>query len=132
MVLRNSAERQSVLEDKFDRRLFTRRTDLTNEIRLAIATSALHAKMNGVWGTITDLANRYEISRPFVYSLADDLKKVGQFLFREAAEFVYAPSHRELGHSDNVVASTGGAQQYWCDIDSHESIRTRSVLYGIH
>ena len=96
MVLRNSAERQSVLEDKFDRRLFTRRTDLTNEIRLAIATSALHAKMNGVWGTITDLANRYEISRPFVYSLADDLKKVGQFLFREAAEFVYAPSHREL------------------------------------
>jgi len=69
MVLRNSAERQSVLEDKFDRRLFTRRTDLTNEIRLAIATSALHAKMNGVWGTITDLANRYEISRPFVIHL---------------------------------------------------------------
>ena len=96
MVLRNLADRQSVLEDQLERRRFTRRTDLTNEIRLAIATSALYAKMNGVWGTITDLANIYQISRPFVYSLADDLKEVGQFLFREAPEFASTSSHREL------------------------------------
>jgi len=96
MVLRNSAVCPSVLEDQFERRRFTRRTDLTNEIRLAIATSALYAKMNGVWGTITELANVYQVSRPFVYSLADDLKEVGQFLFREAAKFVSTSSHREL------------------------------------
>lgn len=96
MILRNSADRPSVLEDQFERRRFTRRTDLTNEIRLAIATSALYAKMNGVWGTITDLANVYQVSRPFVYSLADDLKEAGQLLFREAAKFVSRSSHREL------------------------------------
>ena len=84
MILRNSADKQSLLEDQFERRLFTRRTDLTNGIRLAIATNALHAKLNGVWRTITDLADKYKISRPFVYSLAETLKEAGQFLFREA------------------------------------------------
>jgi acyl-CoA-binding protein len=96
MILRNSADQQSLLEDQFERRRFTRRTDLTNGIRLTIATNALHAKMNGVWGAITNLADKYQISRPFVYSLADTLKEAGQFLFREVAEFVSASSPREL------------------------------------
>ena len=96
MILPNSADQQSLLEDEFERRRFTRRTDLTNGIRLTIAANALHAKMNGVWGTITNLADKYHISRPFVYSLADTLKEAGQFLFREAAELVSASSPRQL------------------------------------
>ena len=62
---------------------------------MAIAADALHAMMNRVWGTITNLAREYHISRSFVYSLADTLKEVGQFLFAEAAEFVPASSPRE-------------------------------------
>jgi len=96
MILQDFAEYQPLLEGQFERRRFTRRVDLTDSIRLTIAANALHAMMNGVWGTITDLADEHCISRTFVYSLADRLKKVGQFLFGEAAEFVSAPSPREL------------------------------------
>ena len=83
MVLRNSADQQSLLEGQFKKRLFTRRTDLTNEIRLMIAINARHAMTNGVWGTITDLADKYIISRTFVYSLAETLKEAGQFFLRK-------------------------------------------------
>ena len=96
MVLRNSADQQSLLEGQFEQRLFTRRTDLTNEIRLMIATSALHAMTNGVWGAITDLADKHIISRTFVYSLADKLREAGQFIFGETGEFVPTPCLREL------------------------------------
>ena len=96
MVLRNSADSQSLLEDQFERRRFTRLPNLTNSIRLTIATDALHAMINGVWGTITDLAHEYGISRTFIYSLAGTLKEAGQFLFGEIAEFVPASSPREL------------------------------------
>jgi hypothetical protein len=95
MILPNSADYRCLLEERFERRLFTRRTDLTNGIRLAIATNALHAMINGVWGTITHLADEYRVSRPFVYSLADKLKEAGRFLFGETAEFVPASSPRE-------------------------------------
>ena len=74
MVLQNSADQQSLLEGQFEKRLFTRRADLTNEIRLMIATSALHAMTTGVWGAITDLAEKHIISRTFVYSLADKFR----------------------------------------------------------
>ena len=96
MILLNSADHQSLLEGQFDRRRFTRRTDLTSAIRLKMATDALHAKMNGVWGTITDLAKKYCTSRPFVYSLADTLKEAGQFLFAETADFLSTLSPRLL------------------------------------
>jgi len=95
MVLRKAAAQQSSLEAQFERRRFTRRPDLTNNIRLTIAANALHAMMNGVWGAITGLADEYEISRPFVYSLADTLKEAGQFLFGEMGEFVPGASPRE-------------------------------------
>jgi hypothetical protein len=95
MVLRKLADRQSLLEGRFQRRRFTRRADLTNSIRLTIAANALHAMIHGVWGAITSLADEYGISRPFVYSLADTLKDVGQFLFGETAEFVSVSSPRE-------------------------------------
>jgi putative SOS response-associated peptidase YedK len=79
MVLRKSADRQSSLEARFARKRFTRRSDLTNSIRLTIAASALHATMNGVWGAISPLADEHEISRPFVYSRADTLKEAAEF-----------------------------------------------------
>jgi len=95
MILPNSAARRSLPEDQFERRKFTRRTDLTSGIRLTIAADAVHAMMNRVWGTITNLANEYRVSRSFVYSLATTLKEVGRFLFSEEAEFVSASSPRE-------------------------------------
>ncbi len=49
---------------------FARRTDLTPEIRLAIAYSALEAKKAGKWGKITESARHFMISRTFVYMLA--------------------------------------------------------------
>ncbi len=53
MILQNTENVQSSLEDQFDRRLFTRRTDLSNKIRVTIAINALYAMFNGGWGTIT-------------------------------------------------------------------------------
>lgn len=96
MVLRNSADFQSSLDEQFDRRWFTRRNDLTNEIRLSIASDALHAIMNRTWGTITNLADKYRISRTFIYSLAHTLKEAGLFLYDEATEFMPTQSHRQL------------------------------------
>ena len=77
---------QSSLDDSFERRLFTRRSDLTEAIRLSIANTALNAILNGGWGTITELSKEYSISRTFVYSLAENLKELGEFLFKEKAE----------------------------------------------
>jgi hypothetical protein len=109
MVLRKLADRQSLLEGRFQRRRFTRRADLTNSIRLTIAANALHAMIHGVWGAITSLADEYGISRPFVYSLADTLKDVGQFLFGETAEFVSVSSPRE--RSIQMMFGVGGVYQ---------------------
>ena len=97
MVLRpTSANQHPELENHFERRLFTRRHDLTAAIRLAIASDALHAMMSRAWGTITDLADHYGISRPFVYSLANTLKEAGTYLFEEAKGLVSFLSPREL------------------------------------
>jgi hypothetical protein len=96
MMFQNPADVQSSLEEQFEGRLFTRRVDLTTGIRLKIATDALHAMMNNAWGTITNLANDYSISRTFVYLLANTLKNAGSSLFAEVAEFVPELSLRML------------------------------------
>jgi len=101
MALPFPTEHPSLLEEQFERRPFTRRNDLTNAIRFTIATDALHAMTNNVWGTITHLADTYKISRPFVYSLAAALKEAGEFLFSEMAESVSTMSLRE--HSLQVM-----------------------------
>ncbi len=95
MALPLPAAHPSLFEEQFERRLFTRRIDLTDAIRFTIATDALHAMVNNVWGTITHLADIYKVSRPFVYSLATALKEAGEFLFSETAESVTAMSLRE-------------------------------------
>src|SRR5664280_2787241 len=53
MSLTSTADFQFPLEEPLDGRLFTRRKDLTNNIRLLIGTNGLHAILNGTWGTIT-------------------------------------------------------------------------------
>ena len=60
---------------------FTRRTDLTPEIRLAIAYSALEAQQNGKWGTITELSRHFMISRTFVYMSASLLAATSVIIF---------------------------------------------------
>jgi len=52
---------------------FQRRSDLTPDSRLYIA---FKAKMNSAWGTITDLATQFCISRTFVYMLEKQLNTV--------------------------------------------------------
>ena len=84
------------LADQFPRRCFTRRSDLTAEKRLAIASSALHATTHRVWGKITELAEEYQVSRPFVYSLAATLKEAGRFLFEQATDTLSHRSSRWL------------------------------------
>jgi len=46
MPLANPDDFQFALEEPFYGRLFTRRPDLTNDIRLLIGTNALHALLN--------------------------------------------------------------------------------------
>ena len=56
---------------------FTRRHDLTSEIRLHIA---YHAWM-GSWGIVSRIAQRYMISRTFVYTLMKDLQQGAADIF---------------------------------------------------
>ena len=60
---------------------FARQPDLTPEIRLAIAYSALEAQQNGKWGTITELSRHFMISRTFVYMSASLLAATSVIIF---------------------------------------------------
>jgi hypothetical protein len=62
---------------------FLRRSDLSPSIRLQIACTAVVAQLSGQWGTITQLARQYVISRTFVYLLAAGIHQAGAALFRE-------------------------------------------------
>jgi len=81
MVLPPITAPKSPLSEHFEKRKFTRRDDISTIMRLSIASDALYARLNGVHGTITDLARQYDLSRTFIYSLASTLKEAGQFLF---------------------------------------------------
>ncbi len=81
---------------RLKKRKFTRREDLTSEIRLEIANTALGAQINGEWGTITHLAEEHGISRTFVYSLASILKEAALTLFGEKAKGTPFAAIREL------------------------------------
>ncbi len=96
MMLRDSSFFQDSIASQIEKRKFTRRNDLTTAIRLSIANTALYAQMTGAWGTITDLAKTYNISRTFVYSLGSRLREAAQFVFGETAEFVSYSSIQEL------------------------------------
>ena len=96
MALSDSTNPQGLLGSKFERRLFTRRGDLTNEIRLQIAITALYAMLTGVWGTVTGLAVEYSVSRTFIYLLATALREAGYYIFDEASVVVKGLSPRAL------------------------------------
>jgi hypothetical protein len=74
MSLANSADFQFSLDEPFEVRLFTRRTDLSNDIQLLKGTNAVHAMLNRAWGTMTQLADEYGIHRIFI-----SLQIIGQF-----------------------------------------------------
>ncbi|MCP4054137.1 MAG: hypothetical protein GY739_13995 [Mesoflavibacter sp.] len=62
---------------------FFRRKDLTFEIRLCIAFSAM---MSNKWGLISQLAKQYAISRTFVYMLQNELQIAVQDSFHECKQ----------------------------------------------
>lgn len=62
---------------------FIRRADLTAFIRLHIAFTVLLARQTRQWGTVTQLARQYLISRTFVYMLAVTLEQTSQIVFGE-------------------------------------------------
>ena len=142
MSLANPEDFQFSLEEQFEGRLFTRRTDLSNDIRLLIGTNALHAMLNRVWGTITHLADEYGISRTFIYSLANSIKKIGQFLFKEATLTTHASSLREhaiqtmlslrLEGRSSIGAISTMMTRFDCELSSTGSIsQTLSEIGGL-
>jgi len=60
---------------------FIRRTDLTSQIRLYIACTALMAQANSTWGKLTELSRQFMISRTFVYMLIAMLEESGLVIF---------------------------------------------------
>ncbi len=62
MLLANTADFPFPFEEPLNGRLFTRREDLSDDIRLRLGTNALHAMLNGTWGTITHLAEEYKLT----------------------------------------------------------------------
>ncbi|NNF95657.1 MAG: hypothetical protein HKM94_01860, partial [Halobacteria archaeon] len=96
MMLPDAVIRQDSIAGQLEKRKFTRRNDITTAIRLSIANTALYAQMTGAWGTITDLAKTYNISRTFVYSLGSTLKEAAQFVFAETVELISSSSIQEL------------------------------------
>jgi len=73
---------------------FIRRSDLTPFIRLHIAFTALLAQRENTWGTVTQLARQYLISRTFVYMLAVTLEQTSQFVFGEQVSPAVAREER--------------------------------------
>ena len=60
---------------------FIRRLDLTPQIRLFIAFTALMARVNSTWGKITELSQQFLISRTFVYMLSSRLEESSAIIF---------------------------------------------------
>lgn len=60
---------------------FIRRNDLPPFVRMYIAFTALMAKTLGYWGTITELSRQFQISRTFVYILANTMEQAGDIVF---------------------------------------------------
>jgi len=72
---------------------FARRPDLTPELRLAIAYSALEALQNRKWGKITELARYYMVSRTFVYMLASLLAAASVIVFSATPAIAHVTNH---------------------------------------
>ena len=75
-------EEQRILEyfnsNKIEPLKYHRREDITPSLRLEIASEALYSTE---YGKITRLSRKYEISRPFIYSLKSHLSVLGTMIF---------------------------------------------------
>ena len=65
---------------------FMRRPEISPSQRLQIAIIAHMAMINREWGTITNIAKQYMISRTFVYMLATKLSEVDSLIFGTACQ----------------------------------------------
>jgi hypothetical protein len=66
---------------------FIRRPDLNSSKRLYIATTALFAKLNYQWGTISGMAKQFNVSRTFIYMLASTLTENDSVLFGKTHQY---------------------------------------------
>jgi hypothetical protein len=140
MILVNTADFQFPFEEPLNGRLFTRREDISNDIRLLLGTNALHAMLNGTWGTITHLAEEYKVSRTFIYSLANHLKQIGQILFKETATLAPGALHREHAIESmlslrfevggSIGASSTVMHRFDCELSSTGSISQTITQIG--
>jgi len=87
---------QSPLPVQFESLKFIRRNDLNANIRFSIAIEALYAQLNGVWGTVSRLANKNNVSRTFIYSLVSSLKEASEFLFSGAVTSSVSSQSRDM------------------------------------
>lgn len=132
MLLPNVAHLQSPIETQFNGRRFTRRDDLTTDIRLLIATMALHSMLIGSWGTVTSLAIDYCISRTFIYILVAKLRAAGSFIFDETTRWRHSLSLRaisiqmmlslRLEGQTSVGATSQIMKRFDCDLSSTGSV----------
>ena len=126
---------QYPLAVQFESTKFFRRTDLTTEIRFTIAIKALYGQLNGVWGTVTQIAKEMDISRPFIYSLASSLKEASEFLFCQSMTSSVSSLSRDMaiqtmlslrmegGSSHNRISTM--MKRFECELTSVGSITYR-------
>jgi len=62
---------------------FFRREDLTPEIRFEIAYKAYNAQKENLWGHVTNEAQKWNVSRNFIYKALSDLKEILPFSLKE-------------------------------------------------
>ena len=108
---------QSPLSVQFESLKFVRRNDLNATIRFSMAIEALYAQLNGVWGTVSQLANDNNVSRTFIYSLVSSLKEAGEHLFSETMTSSVSSLSREFAIESMLSLRMEGGS-------SHNSIST--------
>ncbi|MCI5140539.1 MAG: hypothetical protein D3909_02185 [Candidatus Electrothrix sp. ATG1] len=74
---------------------FIRRPDLTVFDRVQIAYKALCAKIFGLWGTISALAEYHNISRTFIYDTLATFEKIAEIAFGETSQHLDIDSKKE-------------------------------------
>lgn len=73
--------RNTVDQNELSGNKFIRRSDLTAQVRLLIASTAFLAQKLGIWGVITKLSREYMISRTFIYILLHQVEETGGIIF---------------------------------------------------
>ncbi len=117
---------------QFESLKFVRRNDLNATIRFSMAIEALYAQLNGVWGTVSRLANENNVSRTFIYSLVSSLKEASEFLFCQSMTSSVSSLSRDMaiqtmlslrmegGSSHNRISTM--MKRFECELTSVGSI----------